>query len=43
MVREELTPEYRKFYNACAKLWGQMMKEFDKRVQELRRNATAGL
>ena len=30
MVREELTPEYRKFYNACAKLWGQMMKEFDK-------------
>ena len=30
MVRQELTPEYRKFYNACAKLWGQMMKEFEK-------------
>ena len=29
VVEEELSPEYRKTYNACAVLWGDMKKEFE--------------
>jgi pSer/pThr/pTyr-binding forkhead associated (FHA) protein len=30
VVDEDLSPEYRIFYNHCARLWGRMKKEFEK-------------
>ena len=29
VVNEDLSPEYRAFYNHCARLWGRMKKEFE--------------